>query len=362
MKKKYIFLKIIFLLVALIISAFCLYIVSFLTEPVKKTWAQTYYLYLKEKDTTKDMVGDIEIEFYQVNNLKNPVLALKYEKDKHDFINLYYIDEKEIKALTLDENTEIEYLYNIDKDEYNYYIHREDESNDYYLSINECIKNDLQANKNKIEYEYTFAKEKEENVISDYEKTFIEPDIDKDKEVSYKANSNNVVLKQAISKALDSYKEQNDLLDDEEKREVKEKLNELATLIEKQKEQKLNSILNSLYGTWYKEYNDYIYIIDFYKRKDTSYISEAYYASEGVVNGAMEHIDLVNDNYLEFTVYNRGCQGDDCEIEVESSTIIHKVNLEKLADNKIIVDNVEFKLVDHDSDKAYKKLEKMYYS
>ena len=73
-------------------------------KSIKEAWGQTYYTYLKninEKDKGEeaglpDDMYDAKINFYQIKNIDDPVMAISYELKDKDYTNIYYIEDKKV--------------------------------------------------------------------------------------------------------------------------------------------------------------------------------------------------------------------------------------------------------------------------
>ena len=70
-----------------------------LNKPLNEEWGNKYYLYLKEIKKSKNVkkaglnenIKKAKISFYQVKNIDNPVMVIKYSQNKKDYSILFKI-------------------------------------------------------------------------------------------------------------------------------------------------------------------------------------------------------------------------------------------------------------------------------
>ena len=100
MKKKLVIISlIIFLLLGLGIGGYFFYQYKELKKPIKQSWGQKYYMYLKDVNENKkqDDAGlpkklkKSELTFYDIENVKDPVMVIDYKKENEEYSNVYYI-------------------------------------------------------------------------------------------------------------------------------------------------------------------------------------------------------------------------------------------------------------------------------
>ena len=191
-----------------------------LNKPLNEEWGNKYYLYLKEIKKPKNIkkaglnenIKKAKITFYQVKNIDNPVMVIKYSQNKKDYSNVYYIKNNKINVLVYKEPTTIEFLYNIEDKKYDYYSYTIDEKSKTIQKLeNEITKK-----------EESFVYENEE----DFKKEFIKPDI-KSKDLDYNINLKDKDLKKLVIKGVNNYKTQNEIVTDKVKNEVEDKLEEI---------------------------------------------------------------------------------------------------------------------------------------
>lgn len=251
------------LVLALAIGGYFLKQYLDLKKPIDDAWGQTYYVYLKdikENDKAKDagIPNDMEnarLNFYEVKNVEDPVMIMTYTKDDDSYSNVYYIEDNKVNALTYNESTNIELLYNILTKEYDYYIHIDKDGKDSYKSLSEQIKErheELDKSKDDTEdkkevqqtVEYTFSKDEEEAVtdvngkkisIAKFDKTFIKPEVETVNGVEYSTDLEEKELKETVTNTISNYKPQEEIITEQVEKEVATKVEQVA---KKQEEMK----------------------------------------------------------------------------------------------------------------------------
>ena len=147
-KKKTIFVIIgLLVLVALGVGGYYLYQQKKLKEPIKQEWGQKYYMYLKDvnennKQEEAGLPEDLEkseLSFYQVEDVKEPVMVIDYEVDSVQYSNVYYITNNKVNVLVYNQPSNIELLYDIENKKYDYYSHIKEDNKNKYKSIREQI-------------------------------------------------------------------------------------------------------------------------------------------------------------------------------------------------------------------------------
>ena len=118
-----------------------------LNESIGSTWGDTYYAYLKEIKTSEDKkkygleqdVNNVSLEFIQASEDKNPVMVMSYQKDNLEYTNIYYTDGNGVNYFQNSAPSSVEYLYNIEKSEYSWYLHVTSDTMQTYQSINNIV-------------------------------------------------------------------------------------------------------------------------------------------------------------------------------------------------------------------------------
>ena len=225
-----------------------------LKKPLKEEWGQKYYVYLRDKKKSTKLpkkLKNAKINFYDLEKVDDPVMVIKYEENGDTFSNVYYIKDDNVEPITYQKPTEIEFLYNIEDKDYDYYLHTKEENKDSYSKVSDKIS----GNSNKEEYTFT-EKDKETVVdqkgkefsISKYEETFVEVD-EKKKEINYDTDLEEKELKEAIKKGINQYETQDDIVTDKVKKQVKKDIDDLSDRkkeMEKIEESSYNSGITNL--------------------------------------------------------------------------------------------------------------------
>ena len=145
---KRLFIVLIVILVLILgVGGYFLYQYLEFRKPLDVEWGQKYYAYLKDiKENKKNQKAGLpeklknsKIGFYEVNNVKDPIMVIEYEKNDETYSNVYYIKNNKINNIVYTEPTEIEFLYNIENKKYNYYAHTLDEDIDNYSSVSDRV-------------------------------------------------------------------------------------------------------------------------------------------------------------------------------------------------------------------------------
>ena len=192
---------------------------------IKERWGQIYYEYLKDVDKKEenalpDNMTDAKINFYDIKDVENPVMAISYEVNDKDYTNIYYINDEKVDAIVYKEPTDIELLYSIPNKDYNYYTETENNDSKTYKTIKDQIKAKLSdSNEVKVE-EHTFKEDEKDSVtdvngkeisITKFDQTFIKIETE-DNSIDYNTNLTEKALKKVINKTIDIYKEVEEIL------------------------------------------------------------------------------------------------------------------------------------------------------
>ena len=267
--------------------------------PIDEVWGETYYVYLKDsqKDEKKATIPkeakEEKVKFVKPKKQKDPVMVVTYEIKEEVHTNIYFIEENKVNAYVYEQPTTLELLYNIEKNEYDYYIHSVKDTEESYDSLDKQIENKDSEEENQ-EPEYTFPK-LEDGTLEDYEGKFIEPEIKDDGFTEFNPNGSESDLKEKIEESVDEFLPQEEVVTPEVEEDVNKKLEDVKELIEKQKEAKLEEIFNQLQGVWYNEKNNAMLNFEIIDNK--KYFASGWFASEGYATGDMQDIKLTDDIY-----------------------------------------------------------------
>lgn len=217
------------------------------TEENKTTgteWGDTYYAYMKsatnensnkEDYGLKDNMENTKIQFIDVGE-DNPIMAMTYDFEGDSYINLYTTKgEKQVDKIMYQDPATIEFLYNIEAKSYDWYLHTENEAEDSYKKIYTMLENSNQNN----EVEYTIVKGDStaqntisgENItLSKFDETFIKPAIESIRKIDFTENIDMKVLKNNITKSVETYKKQEEIITEEIKTEIENKIAEIEKI------------------------------------------------------------------------------------------------------------------------------------
>ncbi len=264
------------LIVGLVVGGFFLKNYLDLKKPIDEIWGQTYYLYLKDvKDSNKmeeaqlptDM-KNAKINFYEFKSVKDPVMTITYEKEvtneenkqveKEQRTNVYYIEDEKVNNLVYYGKTSVEFLYNIEEEEYDYYIHRYDEDSDTYSSLSKQVdslinssteqencSNEEGKEENCLEAlkDYTF-KENEKSSVTDvngneisipkFDETFVKVETE-DNSIDYNLELSEKELKKKITVGVENYQPQEDIITEKVKSAIEETIKQVDAKHEEMK-------------------------------------------------------------------------------------------------------------------------------
>ena len=239
-KKIIIVISIIIALIILVLGGYLLYRHIELKKPLDVEWGQTYFEYLKDikKNNQIELPDDLKnakIGFYDVKEVKDPIMIIEYQKDNDTYSNVYYIEKNKVETVVFDKPTKIEFLYNIEKKEYNYYAHTTSNENETFSNVVSKI--------NKEEDEiYNFEKDAKDTVtdvdgkeisISKKEEVFVETDI-KDTQEDFETFLKEQVLKDILKKLIKKNKKQEEI-EKQVQKDVDQKVEEVEAKQEEMK-------------------------------------------------------------------------------------------------------------------------------
>ena len=226
------------------------------SDKLKTTWGETYYLYLKDINENKlyDKAGlpsdvkDAKVSIININDIKEPVMTISYNKEDNNYTNVYYIEDDKVNALVYNEPTSVELLYNIEKDTYNYYSNTVSDDSNYYKNLTDQInsKTNKDSSKAVMVEEYVFNENDKETVtdstgkevtLTKFEETFIKVDT-KDNSFTFDSKLVENELKKRVEKSIEIYEdiskviEANKKATDKLKEELKAKQDSIKSIKE----------------------------------------------------------------------------------------------------------------------------------
>ena len=262
MKKKVLLIIIPIVLVFLIIGIIgAIFVGIWLNKnkTVGTTWGDTYYAYLKEAINEKDLrkaeerfgmqlgMKDVKIGFCDIDENENPSMVMTYSKEENKYINVYQINnDNKVTYIAYKNPAEIEYLYNIENENYNWYIHENSSVSDSYMllkNIADKLKNNSgkseeneDINIAEIQVDYTINKDESEisqetidgNTIemTKFDQIFVKPEISLDNQMDFNIDIKENELKKLITNVVSNFKKESEKLTDEIKENVIKKAEE----------------------------------------------------------------------------------------------------------------------------------------
>ncbi len=329
--KKSPFLKVVIVIVLLAILGGAIYFAytkyfkdgnnSFLSGTTTKTeWGDKYLVYLNSAKAQTDKKAraneygipenaeELKIKFVEVPGLTDPIMVLNYVLDGKEYALIYYINkEGKVSLVTYNEATNVEYLYNIEAKTYSWYIHSTSAGTHKYTLLEKAITDLSVLNQDtntqnvdstnttptttaEVTVDYAFT---ESEMSTKYNDTFIKPEIENSKGTDIDLDSEDD-LKNTVDSAIDDYKPSDELLKEEEKKEVEEKAKEIE---EKPKYSKIDESKDIVYtGATYNHY----------------YLSAAY----PVININTDTVKAINSEiYKEYGFPNNIGNSDDAYMD-----------------------------------------------
>lgn len=228
-------------------------------ETVGTKWGDTYYAYLKEAineddlNTAEEKYGmilgmkNVKIQFCEVDEGQDPTMIMTYEKENNTYVNVYQInDKKKVDYIAYKQPTEVEYLYNIEDDEYSWYIHVIGTDSDSYSSL----KNISSRMKDKAKEstgtkdayvaetvaDYTIKKDEakitqetvngEKIELDKFDEIFVRPEIEQNEQIDFNLDMTEKELKKSLKKIVDNFVKKTKKVTDDIKEQVAKKVEE----------------------------------------------------------------------------------------------------------------------------------------
>lgn len=243
---------VILILVVLGVGGFFAYKYVQENQTVGTAWGDTYYAYLKEaaeaeNPSEKQLYGikpdmqNAKIEFCEVKENEVPVMVMTYEKDEKQYLTTYYINKKgEVKYTAHDMPLTLELLYNIELEQYIWYINTESESTNTYkplINSTDITVQESTTSESKTETtEYIISKDEEttqktvdgENItLSKFDETFVRPEVEESAKIDFNIDLIVKEIKQAIEEAIKGFKIESEIVTDDVEKQVEEKIEEI---------------------------------------------------------------------------------------------------------------------------------------
>ena len=238
------------LLIWLVVGGYYFYKTNKEKNTLKTDWGETYFVYLKdfknnyyngrhEYETAKED-GEYDIKFYNIDNYKEPIMVAKYEYNDNTFLDIFYIDNNEVKfTKVIGISSDIKLLYDVEKKDYDYFIKmdlQEGAGNIYYLKdYIDAAKADKSPDVYKDLSPDNATSKYDQNgkslPIYRYDKDFIEVE-EKDNSFHFSINDDEKTIKKNLINNEDNINIVDKNVTEEVKTDVEKKLNEI---VEKQK-------------------------------------------------------------------------------------------------------------------------------
>lgn len=198
-------------------------------------WRELYINFLKteifdmDEDNNyilKDGLKKIKIEFIDIKE-ENPVLSVSYEKDEKKLVDFFYINSKwkvENKVKELEGN--LDFLYDIKKQDYLWYFHTVDGENHNFTSVKKLLNGEERAEYTMTNNDFIMADSSDSKVthtVSKFDESFVRPDLEK-KSLEIESNISQKEFDEKINNLIDSYKSISQMITEDIKTQVKEKL------------------------------------------------------------------------------------------------------------------------------------------
>ena len=217
------------------------------------------------------------IQFCDIEENETPAMVMTYTKDGVDYVNTYKIsNDNKVINVAYKEPSTVEFLYNIELQQYIWYVHIQNGNQDSYKPISsgfEDLEADNSATENvtsntnsanvsndvnvsnisnvtnainvasddvtKVEVtpEYTFEKDEATTVetvdgetltISKFDETFVKPETEVSQKVDFDINSmDEKVIKDAVASTVSGYKTEEQIVTEDVKSNVEEKVTEV---------------------------------------------------------------------------------------------------------------------------------------
>lgn len=254
-------------------------------KSVGTTWGDTYYAYLKEASLEQDLgerekygfqanMENTTIQFCDVEENEAPAMVMTYTKDDVSYVNTYKIsNDNKVINVAYKEPSTVEFLYNIELQQYIWYIHIQTGNQDSYkpissgfedLETDNSVTENVTTNTNssnvstdanisnvtnainvatddvtKVEVtpEYTFEKDEATTVetvdgetlsISKFDETFVKPETEGSQKVNFDINSmDEKVIKDAVTATVEGYRAEEQIVTDDVKSSVEDKVTEV---------------------------------------------------------------------------------------------------------------------------------------
>lgn len=264
-------------------------------------WGDTYYAYIKEaleeddKAEAEEKYGiiqgmeDAKLQFCEIEENQDPAMIMTYKKNNSSYVNVYQkTDDGKVTYIAYKQPTDIEYLYNIEKDDYSWYIHANNENSETY-SLLKNIVNKLKENSSKSEEnanvniaelkaDYTIKQDEKEETwetesgekvtLSKFDEIFVKPEIEENSKIEFNSEIKEKDLQEEFKKAVEKHQKEMLKITDEVIARVTKKMEETKIKKEKIEKAKEEAKKGLKVGKYTLKYGKYVGYVDDYRLDD----------------------------------------------------------------------------------------------
>lgn len=211
-------------------------------KSVGSVWGDSYYAYLKdaineeenkEKYGLQDNMKNTKIQFVQTSE-ENPTMVMSYDKDENEYINIYKIDnENKVEKILSQGQATIEFLYNIEQQSYDWYIHSENETEDIFKKVENVLDDseDITIKKDDITTQETVSGDT--ITLKKYDEIFVKPEIEENAQIDFSEDMEIKELKNKIETVIKEYKLKDEIVTENIKAETESKIQETENIKQK---------------------------------------------------------------------------------------------------------------------------------
>lgn len=253
---------IIIIVIILVLLGIILYLLNRDNSPNEQYWGEIYSNYLKNEIFSvgennnyilKDGLQKVTIEFIDIKEA-NPILAVSYEKDNKKLSDFYEINSKlQVENKLKEKEGNLDFLYDIQRQDYLWYFHTVDEENNNYISIKNLIQGVEKTEYTMTNSDFSMANSEDSKVtytVTKFDETFVKPDIEKNS-LEIENTISQDEFENMMNNLAINYKTISQIITENVKAEVAEKLEE----IEENKKKIAQAGINNNEGNTVKSQN-----------------------------------------------------------------------------------------------------------
>lgn len=290
----------------------------------KEDWGQMYYTYLldrKEEIVLPEESEEHTIKFYSVKEVENPVMVLGYQINGKQYANVYFIAEKKVNSIVYEKPVDIEFLYNMEKNEGDYYLHMYHEEEEFFESISHEIKERVEDSVIDMEhprYEYIFSEDDRTTVkdmfgnvvsFSESEELLLKLDLEEIEGLRLSLDMDSQKLRETIKNSIQNYELENKSIQNELEEKIEKKSEEVqnrkkeVAQIKSSNSKEKSSVLSTykkLRGVWKEENGDFY--IEFTTKKNKKWFNSGWFSSGKYISGYITDFKKTGKSMYQFTV------------------------------------------------------------